>query len=120
MSFDPTKPVQRRDGRPACIIHTDAKGPYPIIALVEKTEGMETPVGYTKGGKSYHTCFPSYEDLVNVPHSEFVNIYPYDVGDRRYKTRGQADTEAGPGRVAVLELVNNANGACRDLIVHKC
>lgn len=33
-AFDPTKPVQTRDGRKARIICTDAKGVLPIIALV--------------------------------------------------------------------------------------
>ena len=37
---NPSKKVVTRDGRSARIICTDAKGKFPIIALVEKDNGQ--------------------------------------------------------------------------------
>ena len=39
--FDPTKPVQTRDGREARIICTDVerKGDWPIVALIKTSDG---------------------------------------------------------------------------------
>jgi len=41
MSFDPTKPVQTRDGRKARILYTDIKSGYPIVALTTEPGGVE-------------------------------------------------------------------------------
>lgn len=55
--FDPTKPVQTRDGRKARIICTDAASPLPIVALVTD-KGVEYPTVFTKEGRvgSYRNC----------------------------------------------------------------
>jgi len=37
--FDPSKPVQTRDGLPARIICTDAKCDFPIIGLITIMNG---------------------------------------------------------------------------------
>lgn len=66
--FDPTKPVQTRDGRKARIICTDAKGEYPIVALITYEDGEEEPgMFYSNGAfiSGQHTL-PS-RDLVNIP-----------------------------------------------------
>ena len=42
--FDPSRPVQTRDGRKARIVCVDMKRDhYPILALVENPNGLESP-----------------------------------------------------------------------------
>lgn len=63
--FDPTKPVQTRDGRPARIICTDryeSNGQFPIVALVNV--GAYEQVSYHRtDGRT--TNYPT-PDLVNI------------------------------------------------------
>lgn len=64
--FDPTKPVQTRDGLPARIICTDAEGledgpEFTIVAIVDGEVGM-----YTDEGQFISDCLDP-RDLVNVP-----------------------------------------------------
>jgi len=72
MTFDPSKPVQTRDGRKARIICTDRKHPDgPIVALIEYPEssphaGDETYRSYYADGR-YYPSVESPTDLVNVP-----------------------------------------------------
>jgi hypothetical protein len=75
--FDPTRPVQTRDGREARIICTDRKGRYPLICLVKEQDGTESCIsnevsGYSRDG---HT---SRFDLVNIPIKKegWINVYP--------------------------------------------
>lgn len=54
---NPSRKVVTRDGRKVRIICTDAKGVFPIIALVERCDAtfgtVEEPITYTKGGDYY-------------------------------------------------------------------
>ena len=60
---DPSKKVVTRDGRTVRIICTDARGEYPIIALVEYYDGSNDNIySYTKDGV-YYPIEPSEEDL---------------------------------------------------------
>lgn len=67
-TFDPTKPVQTRDGRPARIICTDVKHQSPMFriqALVEDTSGNEHSYPYSEDGRF---DFQEHDiDLINVP-----------------------------------------------------
>lgn len=66
MKFDPTKPVQTRDGHKARIICTDAIGSYPIVALVMCESGVEAVRTFTETGEfTLGTSGPG--DLVNAP-----------------------------------------------------
>ena len=48
---NPSRKVITRDGRKARIICTDAKNNYPIVALIETSNGKERqPCGYKKDG----------------------------------------------------------------------
>lgn len=62
--FDPTKPVQTRDGYKTRIICTDAKGDYPIVALVTHGE-VEVAWAYRSDGKLGYG--QQHSDLINVP-----------------------------------------------------
>ena len=72
------KKVVTRDGDNVRIICTDARGDYPIIALVEKpNKASDILYTYTKGGYFYVTENPSPFDLFFAPekHEGWVNIF---------------------------------------------
>jgi len=86
-TFDPSRPVQTRDGRKARIICTDANNQGgPIIALIERdpirfglVDGRPFEIArpYYIGGNYRHDFLEDPIDLVNVPvkTSLFFNIY---------------------------------------------
>ena len=77
---NPTKKLITRDGRNVRIICTDAKTYYPIIALVENTDGTtEQCLSFIKNGK-YFDNRSNAEDLFFAPekHEGWVNIYKND------------------------------------------
>ena len=66
-----------RDGRKIRIICTDAKTPYPVIALVESTDGTtEQLLSFIKNGK-YFDNRSNAEDLFFAPekHEGWVNVF---------------------------------------------
>ena len=74
---NPSRKVVTRDGRNARIICTNAKGDYPIIALVESIDGtVERPLLFFKEGLCF-TDHISNSDLFFVPerHEGWVNVY---------------------------------------------
>ena len=76
-SFDPTKPCQTRDGRPARILCTDLVGDYPIVAAVPRQEdGLEILVTTKSDGSYSRGIGGSFHDLVNIPveHERFGAI----------------------------------------------
>lgn len=80
---NPSKKVVTRDGRKVTrFLCTDAKGDYPIVALVEKFSGSEMPISYTKEGE-YRIGAKSDGDLFFVPekHEGWVNIFVDAVGN---------------------------------------
>ena len=68
--FDPTKPVQTRDGSPARIVCTDRKGGPPLIALVRGQERAERICSFYPNGQVC-TTHCSGPDLVNVPERAY-------------------------------------------------
>lgn len=75
--FDPTKPVQTRDGRKARIICTDVNDKYyPIMALVEDSDGTEYAVSSTVDGHArYQRDGELPQDLVNIPPAVYSVNY---------------------------------------------
>ena len=74
---NPSKKVATRDGRALTrILCTDAKGDYPVVALIERTDGSEYALSYTKDGK-YINETTDNNDLFFAPekHEGWVNIY---------------------------------------------
>lgn len=73
--INPYRNVVTRDGRQARIICTEAKGNYPVIALI-LTEGGEFPESYTEKG-IYMNSNKSDNDLFFAPTKRegFVNVY---------------------------------------------
>ena len=72
---NPKRKVVTRNGRSARIICTDAKGNYPIVALIEEG-GYDNALSYTKDGKLYVGETNDY-DLFFAPekHEGWVNVY---------------------------------------------
>ncbi len=77
--FDPTKPVQTRDGRYARILCTDFKDAWPIVAAVATPIGVEAIRYYRENGLVARNSVPlsatgaiAYplvdpDDLINIP-----------------------------------------------------
>ena len=72
---NPNRKVVTRNGRSARIICTDARGNYPIVALIEEG-GYDNALSYTKDGKLYVGETNDY-DLFFAPekHEGWVNVY---------------------------------------------
>ena len=77
---NPSRKIVTRDGRKVRIICTDAKGVFPIIALVERCDAtfgtVEEPITYTKGG-DYYSGKEHIFDLFFAPekHEGWVHLY---------------------------------------------
>lgn len=116
---NPSKKVVTRDGRNVTrFLCTDAKGDYPIVALVEKFSGSEMPISYTKEGE-YRIGAKSDGDLFFAPekHEGWVNIYKAGiqketlrclvtryVGSSIWPTEEEAKTAADPDPIATIKI----------------
>ena len=79
---NPSKKVVTRDGRKVTrFLCTDAKGDYPIVALVEKFSGSEMPISYTKEGE-YSIGAKSDGDLffAHEKHEGWLNLFKDTLG----------------------------------------
>lgn len=102
-------PVCTRDGKRARIICFDRNCEnYPIVALIESSNGIEDFNCYTKDGKyDEHGSFNNF-DLVMVPQNKegWVNVYKvpnynsYFVSTTIYKTYSDAVSSATPSLIA--------------------
>ena len=107
MKFDPTKPVQTRDGRKARRADVNLENKiYPLCFIIEKQRGIEEPETYTEQGKFYSDGGFSVLDLINIPekHVRYMSIYNKDDSSVLYKSRKQADSNAGEGRSACIRI----------------
>ena len=101
--FDPDWPHGHttRDGKAARIVSRDAKGPYPIVALIATDDGREEPHSYTCEGDFTNDRHPI--DLINAPAPKrvvYVNVYPDDSGgDILHLSREKADKDAASYRI---------------------
>jgi hypothetical protein len=67
--FDPTKPVCRRDGRPARVLCADLEGSvYTIAAAVKEEDGTEMVDTYTLAG------FQDLKDMTGANQNDLVNV----------------------------------------------
>ena len=90
--------VMTRDGRSARIVCVDAKGEYPVVALVECGCDSEDIFSFTNDGK-YFICEIDKLDLFFAPekHEGWFNIYHCDdLGfyirqNQPYKSKEEAD-----------------------------
>ena len=98
---NPSMKVVTRDGIPAKILYTDARGEYPVIALVEHyQETLDVTFSFTKDGKWCTDGTNSNKDLFFAPekHEGWLNIYRSESGfylrGNPYKSKEEADEVA--------------------------
>lgn len=94
MTFDPTKPVQTRDGRAARILCVDRKSAdYPIVALVSVgASAAESIHRFGADGRApYHS---RGSDLVNIPQRHERWIVVGHGGDSVVLHRSEADARS--------------------------
>ena len=96
------KPVCTRDGRKARIICFDVKGSmYPIIALIEESEG-EKLCSYMPNGRSYKNEKECIDNLMMLPEKKegWVNVYNslgvVTFSHNPYDTKKEALADAKP------------------------
>lgn len=74
--IDLKRPVKVKDGRKARIVCRDARGSYPVIALIEHYKsGFEEVQCYTLNGQKY-VGRETDEDLVNIDETEYLLSNP--------------------------------------------
>ena len=73
--------VITRDGKNTRIICTNAKNNYPIVALIERTDGSEYVLSHTKDGKYINEAIDN-NDLFFAPekHEGWINVYKPESG----------------------------------------
>lgn len=99
------EPVVTKEGAPARIICTDAKGDLPIIALVSN-KGVEYPEKYTLDGKFYtkgESVYDLYMD--DVKKKSYTNIWEGKNG-KRY-AEGVFSTKDEAEKQKIITSINN-------------
>lgn len=74
---NPSRKVVTRDGRNARIICTDAKGKYPVIALIEIENNNDEVISIFQKDGQFAQNDICKEDLFFAPekHEGYVNVY---------------------------------------------
>jgi len=112
--FDPTKPIQTRDGRKARIICADANyydihgNKEPIMALIEVKngiKGIEKHCSFSSNGQYFHDK-QSEHDLVNIPEKKELDVWVnvYSNFSSAYCSRSEADRNSSPTRIACVHV----------------
>ena len=108
---NPSRKVVTREGKPARIICTDARGEYPVIALIEHyQETLDVTFSFTKDGKWCTDGTNSNKDLFFAPekHEGWVNVY--EEGTNRYLdgcicvTKEEAKRIRGCGYITTIKI----------------
>ena len=99
---NPSKKVVTREGKPAKILYTDARGEYPVIALVEHyQETFDIAFSFTKDGKWCTDGTNSNKDLFFAPekHEGWINLYKsgngWSLGTSIWQTEEEAKEWVG-------------------------
>jgi hypothetical protein len=74
--LDLNKPITTRGGRPARVICSNSNSPYPIVALIEDSNGQESLCSYTVLGAVPEQVGHSW-DLINPVEktTKWANVY---------------------------------------------
>ena len=96
---NPNRKIVTRDGRSVKIICTNAKGNFPIIALVETYNGNETVLRLNENGHYYNDTENS-SDLFFAPIKKegWVNMYKTRSGAAQIGQIHSSKEEAEMGR----------------------
>ena len=81
---NPSLKIVTREGKDARIICTDAKGKYPIVALI-KSQNIEYPSVFTNKGKYVlHTQHPDDLFFASEKKERWINLYYNKVRNQVY------------------------------------
>lgn len=108
--FDPTKPVQTRNGCEVRIICTDrAHSTYPIIGLVKGDSGEESALYVRKDGRTYNHSCPL--DFINIPEEMWTNVL-LGQGEKLFAKPRMSGFYLGPykSKEEALNATKNASG----------
>lgn len=88
-------PVITKNGLPARVICTDAKGKYPLVALILE-DNLEVPVKYALDGKRHIENKGNYDlFMVTVKKKGYINIWEHENGKKWaegiFSTRDEAE-----------------------------
>lgn len=97
---NPSKKVITRSGNSVRILCTDAKGNFPIIALVKTYNGSETVLRLKENGRFYNDTENSSDLFFATEKKEgWINLYKMNSiispGPRVYDTKEEAESAAG-------------------------
>ena len=97
---NPSKKVITRDGNSVRILCTDARGNFPIIALVKTYNGSETVLRLKENGRFYNDTENSRDLFFATEKKEgWINLYKINSttspGPRAYDTKKEAESAAG-------------------------
>lgn len=107
---NPNKKVITRDGNSVRILCTDAKGNFPIIALVKTYNGSETVLRLKENGRFYNDTENS-SDLFFAPEkkSGWINLYKINSiispGPRAYDTEEEAKSSAAGNKSNYISTI---------------
>lgn len=104
MTFDPTKPVETRAGRPARIVATDRKGTGKTIVALTYTNGIEYIKLFYPDGR-YTLGRDVVEDLVNAPETVVGYVNLYRRKDETLSLGGILDNLEDAKRAAIMYTV---------------
>lgn len=93
---NPDRQIITRDGRSVKIICTNAKGNFPIIALVETYNGNETVLRLKENGRFYNDTENS-SDLFFAPEKKegWINLFKINstiTAGKVYNTKEEAES----------------------------
>ena len=107
---NPARKVVTRDGRKVRILCIDAKGYYPVIALVESVDGtVETPGSFSREGL-YLISNTRYNDLFFAPekHERWINLYKDNDGIYAsmdtFETKEEAESVSCSSYIATVKV----------------
>lgn len=107
---NPSRKVVTKEGKTIKrILCTDARGDYPIIALVDYGS-YDNALSYTKDGTFYASTEPSVNDLFFAPekHEGWINLYKDTAGiyvpSQIYKTKESAEASSCITCIATVKI----------------
>lgn len=110
--FDPTKPVQTRDGREAEICWTDGSKDYPFGGWYRDTSGAKDAATWSLSGTLFSRGSGDSLDLINIPEKpttieRWARIVCDPAGGHypiTYYTKREAEAEARKSTVAIVHI----------------
>lgn len=104
---NPSRKVVTGDGRTVRIICTDAKGDFPIVALIETLDGsIEFPHKFKNNGHFLYSDEDYNLNLFFVPekHEGWVNLYPQGRLGGLYGSAEEAKQNAGSALIITVKI----------------